>query len=229
MEPISETMQTHTVREELLQLLPEKAVFWPDRNLLIIADVHLGKAAHFRKAGIPIPAGVHRRDFSVMHQLLQTYQPQQVIFLGDLFHSDLNNEWWDFEEFIQYYSSVHFILIKGNHDVLPPVVFQLKNFLLLPEFMEIGPFVLSHIPIVTEKAGMAVKYNIAGHIHPGICLPAGAGKQIKLPCYYFGETGAVLPAFGQFTGYISVKRKKGDQIFVIIPSNQNDAKVIHWL
>ena len=44
-------------RGERLHLLPERAVWWPAAGLLLVADVHLGKAATFRRLGQPVPAG----------------------------------------------------------------------------------------------------------------------------------------------------------------------------
>ncbi len=38
-----------------LQLLPQKALFLPEESILVLGDLHLGKAMHFRKAGIIIP------------------------------------------------------------------------------------------------------------------------------------------------------------------------------
>jgi len=46
-----------TVAGEKLVLLAERAVFWPAKKALFVADFHLGKAASFRRAGIPLPSG----------------------------------------------------------------------------------------------------------------------------------------------------------------------------
>jgi uncharacterized protein len=44
-----------TIAGEDVLLLPERALFWPRACALVVADVHWGKAASFRAAGIPIP------------------------------------------------------------------------------------------------------------------------------------------------------------------------------
>ena len=31
------------------------AIFWKEKNTLLLADIHLGKVGHFRKSGIPVP------------------------------------------------------------------------------------------------------------------------------------------------------------------------------
>ena len=45
------------VAGESLLLLPEKAIYWPRERMLIIADIHFGKAAAFRSLGVPVPRG----------------------------------------------------------------------------------------------------------------------------------------------------------------------------
>ena len=70
---------------ERLELLGERAVWWPDRRVLLIADAHLGKAGHFRKAGIPVPRAVGEAGLRRIEALCHAYRPEELFFLGDLF------------------------------------------------------------------------------------------------------------------------------------------------
>jgi len=97
-------------KEELIQFLPEKVAFLPKYRMLVIADLHLGKAAHFRKEGIMIPLPEISPDFQRLNELITSIQPSKVVFLGDLFHSSLNKEWEDLKDFLLRYPSVHFVL-----------------------------------------------------------------------------------------------------------------------
>ena len=47
---------------EKIALLPERALYWPAQHTLIVADLHWGKAGHFRKNGIAIPAQAQQRS-----------------------------------------------------------------------------------------------------------------------------------------------------------------------
>jgi len=42
---------------EELWLLADKAVYWPARQCLMIADAHFGKASAYRSLGQPVPQG----------------------------------------------------------------------------------------------------------------------------------------------------------------------------
>lgn len=201
-------MLTCDLMGEQLLLLPEKAIYWPSRKTLLVADAHLGKIRHFRKSGIAVPGQAGYRNLAQLSVLIQKHKPEQVIFLGDLFHSELNFEWIEFKAFLKTFNTIRFTLILGNHDILHDQSYaQLE---VVRESMAIGPFLLSHEPL-EEHAG----YNLCGHIHPGVRLQGPARESMRLPCFYFGSTQGVLPAFGVFTGLYMMKPTENDRVFVI--------------
>jgi uncharacterized protein len=131
-----------------------------------------------------------------------------IIFLGDLFHSSINSEWNAFVSFLNNHSAVKFILVKGNHDIIPEKYYQHNNFNAL-DILEYDGFVLSHEPI--EHAQLV----ICGHIHPGIKMKGKAKQSLTLPCFYKTDKHFILPAFGGLTGLHVLPIKKAEQIFVI--------------
>lgn len=201
-----------------IQLLPEKAIFLEDLRSLLIADPHFGKAAHFRKAGIPVSEKVHIGDLMTIGKLLQTYSPKDLYFLGDLFHSDLNIAWKDLENFAEYYPETNFHLIKGNHDILLGLVYRSDLWQVHRESLIIGDLVLSHEPMDNIPIGT---FNLCGHIHPGISLYGTARQKLTLPCFFVSPNQIIMPAFGRFTGIYTMKCGKNDNAYVIA-----DKKVI---
>ena len=53
-----------------LWLLPQRAAFLPEFGVLLVADVHLGKAVSFRRLGVPVPAGTTAETLSLLDQCL---------------------------------------------------------------------------------------------------------------------------------------------------------------
>ncbi|MFB1023282.1 MAG: ligase-associated DNA damage response endonuclease PdeM [Vicingaceae bacterium] len=204
------SFETVEICGEKLFLLPEKAMYWETKSLLLIADLHLGKSAHFRKNGIAVPATAENKNWDLLHHLFQKIQPKRVNFLGDLFHSVHNKEWEVFSEIIQEYPTIQFELTIGNHDILNPRLYKELNFKLFNSLIE-EPFIFTHEPLEIKSQF----YNLAGHIHPGVKLKGKGNQKYRLPCFYFGKDGGLLPAFGSFTGLATIKVKKGDQVFVI--------------
>src|SRR5438552_19050932 len=97
---------TIEINKKQFTLLPEKALYKHDERLLIIADVHLGKASHLRKEGIPFPAHSQISDYNKLTQLLLKTDPLKVYFLGDLFHSTFNRDWHYFTELISSFPQI---------------------------------------------------------------------------------------------------------------------------
>lgn len=201
-------MIIHKILGQTFRLLPERAIFWEENEYLIIADLHLGKAGHFRKSGIPVSDLVHSKDILILDRLINKHNPQKVVFLGDLFHSEENQGWSSFKQWIKSKSKVQFQLVLGNHDILPEQSYRLPN-LEVVEKLELTPFVFTHIPEEHQS------YNLAGHIHPAVHLSGKGRQSLRLPCFYFGEANGILPAFGQFTGTARIPIKPTDNVFAI--------------
>jgi len=196
-----------TIRGNTFELLPEKAVFWHEEGALLLADVHLGKIMHFRKNGSNLPLASQQTDFERMTKLLDQWKPEQIIFLGDLFHSEINTTWHQFEAWIKQQKG-RFILISGNHDIIDPKYYELIRVKVLPSLTQ-KAFSLTHKPEDIEG------FNICGHIHPGIKLKGAGSQRLKLPCFHVSPHRLTLPAFGSFTGLHYVYPAEKDQIFAI--------------
>ncbi|WAC39546.1 metallophosphoesterase [Pedobacter sp. SL55] len=104
------------IRGEELILDEERALYLPNEKLLAISDLHLGKAAHFRKAGLAIPNTVSKSDLDRLGNLLKKYRPKTLLINGDMFHSEHNTEIDEFAKWKENFSEVGFLLVKGNHD-----------------------------------------------------------------------------------------------------------------
>ena len=207
-----------TIAGERLQLLPQKAIFWPSKSILFLADLHLGKVNHFRRAGIPVPTRANDRNLELIVDLVNLTRPDRLICLGDLFHSHYNPEWEAFGELIRHFRSTSFELVMGNHDIMSDQQYKRKG-IVVHEHLLVDPFLLTHHPLDGDETARAKSlpagYNLAGHLHPGVTM-RGAGRQsVTLPCFYFGRQSGLLPAFGTFTGLARIKPRKEDKIYVI--------------
>lgn len=198
-------------------LHPLKAVYWVEEKALLVADFHLGKASHFRKNGIAVPQQVAYSNYAKFNHLLKAFPMERVIFLGDLFHSDHNEDWEKFGALIKGYGQYHFSLISGNHDIMARREYEKFNIHVFDEPYAIGPLLLSHHPM--EGVPDAC-YNLAGHVHPSIRLRGKARQSVRLPCFYFSDQNGLLPAFGKFTGTAVIRPKKTDRVFAPVSDRE---------
>lgn len=201
-----------TFAGEEIRLLVQRAAFWPRRKTLFIADIHIGKAAAFRSAGSPLPAGSTTHDLERLTRCLDETEAERLVVLGDLYHARAGQAPETMEVLATWrdrHFQLHVDVIRGNHDRRSNPSPSVLRFNELAEGALDSPFVLAHDPVPSPNG-----YVLAGHIHPGAKLKAGP-ERMKLPCFHVGRHVAVLPAFGSFTGLAAVDPAPGDRLYVI--------------
>lgn len=199
---------TIEIKQQTFVLHPYGAMYWYDKEMLIVADLHLGKIEHFRKHGSALPDLSNAVDYIHLEQNIAEFMPKSVVFLGDLFHSTLNKSWQIFEEWTKR-QPVDFTLIVGNHDIIPVSKFEDLGFS-IEYHLDISGFSLTHIP--ENKEGL---FNLCGHVHPGYRLRGKGRQQLKLSCFYQKVNRMILPAYGSFTGNYYVKPEDDEHIYVL--------------
>ncbi|MFD1768907.1 ligase-associated DNA damage response endonuclease PdeM [Sphingobacterium suaedae] len=194
-------------------LMPQKVVFIPRYDMIILSDWHIGKLGHFRKEGLFVPPMQLEEEFARLAVLVEELLIRQVVFLGDLFHSSWNYEWDEFQKFLGRYPGIRFTLTRGNHDILPDALWR-KSILHVKEHVLLSEGILfSHEPMPNLDKGII---NVVGHLHPG-CEVATRGRQFfKLPCFYWEEGVLTLPAFGRWTGLFLVGKRYNNRIFAVV-------------
>ncbi|MEN8789425.1 MAG: ligase-associated DNA damage response endonuclease PdeM [Flavobacteriaceae bacterium] len=194
------------IENHQFELHPTGALFWPGKKTLLISDVHLGKVTHFRKFGAAVPPSLIRKNFELLDSVMDEFMPSHLYFLGDLFHSYLNNEWQLFENWVAG-KSEDITLVTGNHDIISPLKYESIGIVSTEEYV-VENFYFTHEP--SRKTGM---FNISGHIHPAVRLKGKGRQSIKLPCFFKSQDQMILPAFGKFTGTHVLPVKNGNEVF----------------
>ena len=197
-----------TIEGEALQLLPERAIYWPAQSSLILSDVHWGKGGHFRKHGYAVPSGTQDADAARLSGLIQQHKPQRLIIAGDLFHSRHNKEVDDFGRWRTAHHELHIDFIVGNHDILSESFYAAQELTVHRDGLLLEPFYISH-----DAVQNPTRFTIHGHIHPGVRI--SGIKPVSLPAFCFNKTCGVLPAFGGFTGCKAIRLSDYDRVFVI--------------
>ena len=203
------------ILEEKLFLAYEKCLIWQRYHIAFIADIHLGKSTHFRKAGLAVPSAIIHAEINRLKELISKYSLEKIYFLGDLFHSHHNIEWDYFNIFRRSFQSIEFILVRGNHDILPKKQYLQTKIKVVAEPYKLNSFYLSHHPMSLNKIPENF-FNICGHIHPGGVIKGKAKESMKFPCFLVKSQQMILPAFGSFTGLAIQADKKKESIFAVL-------------
>ena len=214
---------SHFIEDQHLVLSAERALFWEDQNTLIIADLHVGKTGHFRKAGIGVPPQVYKEDLHRLLAQILFFKAERLIIVGDLTHSVQNNELELFRKWRNDFSALDIHLVKGNHDILNSKWYSEADITVTNESLHLAPFKFIHDVFSNDTDVSDDSYLFSGHVHPGISV-TGKGKQyLRFPCFYFAKTHCILPAFSKFTGTYPVQPRKGESVFAIM--NQDICKM----
>lgn len=203
------------IHDQTCHLLAFRAVFWEERQMLILADIHLGKSTVFRKWGIPIPEGSTADDLANLMLLIDRFKPKKCVIVGDLIHakSGLSTDVVRlFSDFLKAADcEVH--LIMGNHDrTLASSLPKEWPLCLHRQTLFIEPFHFSHFP-VSDKEG----FVWSGHLHPKVEI-RNRQDRLVFRCFQIFPNLGILPAFGEFVGGSFVKRCNTCDIYAIVES-----------
>lgn len=177
---------------EDIDLHGDRALYWPARRRLVIADLHLGKGDIFRRHGIPVPSGGSGTDLRRLSALLSRTGAGDLWVLGDLLHGDPGPARWrgDWTTFRAAHADVAIRVLAGNHDrALRDARLDVA---IDDDAVRDGPFEFRHAPATRAEA-----HVVCGHVHPVLRLP---GLRRALPVFALDPGLTILPAFSLFTG-----------------------------
>ncbi len=172
------------------------ALFWPERRLLAVADLHLEKGSGFASRGRLLPPYDTAATLLAVSAAIERHDPAVVVCLGDSFH--------DMEAAgrlgradrarLSHLTHEHdWIWIAGNHDPAPPASLGGR---VLAELV-LGPLVFRHV------AATAAVGEVSGHFHPKAGL-SWRGRYVGGRCFIGDDRRLILPAFGAYAGGLDV-------------------------
>jgi DNA ligase-associated metallophosphoesterase len=172
------------------------ALFWDDQSLLVVSDLHLEKGSSFARRGVLLPPYDTAATLGRLGAAIARHAPRMVIALGDSFHDrDAHGRLSaaDRDAITAMQVGRDWIWISGNHD--PALPSDLGG--VVASEVAVGPIAFRHEP--TGAAG-----EIAGHLHPKARVSA-RGRSMERRCFACDGERAVMPAFGAYTGGLSIR------------------------
>ena len=180
------------------------ALVWEEQNLLIVSDLHLEKGSSFAARGVLLPPYDTAATLGRLAAVLARHDPRMVIALGDSFHdrdAHARLSAPDRDAIGALQARRDWIWISGNHD--PSLPSDLGG--VVASEVCIGPIAFRHEP--TGAFG-----EIAGHLHPKARV-ATRGRSMERRCFASDGERAVMPAFGAYTGGLSIRDAAFSKIF----------------
>ena len=180
------------------------ALFWDEQRLLVVSDLHLEKGSSFAARGVLLPPYDTVATLSRLASVIARLNPRTVIALGDSFHDRTAHERLsaaDRDALAALQARRDWIWISGNHD--PALTPDLGG--TVASEVGIGAIVFRHEP--TGRIG-----EIAGHLHPKARVATRA-RWMERRCFASDGERMVMPAFGAYTGGLSIRDDAFAKIF----------------
>jgi DNA ligase-associated metallophosphoesterase len=180
------------------------ALFWEEESLLVVSDLHLEKGSSFASRGVLLPPYDTVATLGRLAAVIARHDPRMVIALGDSFHDRTAHDRLsapDRDAIAALRARRDWIWISGNHD--PALPDDLGG--VIANEVAIGPIAFRHEP--TGASG-----EIAGHLHPKARV-ATRGRTMERRCFACDGKRAVMPAFGAYTGGLSIRDAAFSKIF----------------
>lgn len=189
------TTMTLTVNGAALEADRSGALYWPERRLLVVSDLHLEKGSSYAARGLPLPPYDTAETLRRLAEVCGRFRPDAVICLGDSFHDMGGPERLatkDRETIARLAAGRDWIWIAGNHDPELPAS--------LPGRMAVD---LTAGPLVFRHEASASAGEISGHYHPSARIKT-RGRLVGGKCFVTDGRRLVMPAFGAYTGGLDV-------------------------
>jgi uncharacterized protein len=175
-----------------LVALGSGALWWPEKRLLCVSDLHLGKSERIaRHGGAVLPPYETRDTLNRLAADLALSDAAIVVCLGDSF-DDLgaaralpeSERLW----IARLQAGRRWVWIEGNHDPGPADISGTH----LAE-LPLAPLSFRHI----ARAGASGE--VSGHYHPKAQVKT-PGRTISRPAFLIDANRVILPSYGTYTG-----------------------------
>jgi DNA ligase-associated metallophosphoesterase len=191
------------------------ALYWPAREALLLADLHLEKASWFARLGQFLPPYESHATLSALADEAERTGARRIYCLGDSFHDRFGCERLPASAralLLHLTGRLDWTWIVGNHD--PGFADHCGG--RIAEEVELGPIVLRHEAVRDEA-----RAEISGHFHPKLRLHL-KGRNVSRRCFVVSERKLIMPAFGALTGGLDahhpeIMRSVGDKAAALVP------------
>src|SRR3979409_316166 len=180
------------------------ALFWEEQRLLVVSDLHLEKGSSFAARGVLLPPYDTVATLGRLAAVIARHDPRVVRAPGDSLHARTAHQRLsapDRDAIAAFQEGRDWIWISGNHD--PALPSDLGG--VVAHEVAIGPIAFRHEP--TGASG-----EIAGHLHPKARVST-RGRSMERRGFACDGERAVMPAFGAYTGGLSIRDAAFSKIF----------------
>ena len=194
---------------------PGGALFWPDRQALLVADLHLEKASWFAKGGQFLPPYDSHATLTALAAEVEATGATRLYCLGDSFHDRFGCDRLPRaarDLLLSLTARLDWTWIVGNHD--PGFADHCGGAIV--EEVDARGIILRHEAVRDEP-----RPEMSGHFHPKLRLHL-RGRHVSRRCFVLSDSKIIFPAFGALTGGLDahhpeIMRQVGEGASALVP------------
>ena len=191
------------------------ALYWPSREALLVADLHLEKASWFARFGQFLPPYDSHATLSALAAEVTRTQAKRLYCLGDSFHDRFGCDRLPPDAralLTELTAKLDWTWIVGNHD--PGFADHCGG--RIADEVELGGIILRH-----QADPNDTRPEISGHFHPKLRLHL-KGRNVSRRCFVLSASKLIMPAFGALTGGLDahhpeILRSVGGKAAALVP------------
>ena len=188
-------MKTINFNNHKFQISNEGILFWFDKQIAIISDLHLEKGSSFSYSGQFLPPYDSEETLKKLSKGIKNHNIKKVILLGDTFHDKNAFNRMSEKAFFLFNSLIkkyEVIFILGNHE----------NKLKIDHINFLNEYVIDDIHFIHQALQKSI-FQISGHFHPVATIKSSI-KKITAKCFLHTNNHIILPSFGTYTGGLNI-------------------------
>ena len=194
---------------------PEGALYWPDQQALLVADLHLEKASWFARLGQFLPPYDSQATLTSLAAQVEATGATRLYCLGDSFHDRFGCDRLPSaarELLLSLTDRLDWHWIVGNHD--PGFADHCGG--TLSDELDIAGITLRHEAVANDP-----RPEMSGHFHPKLRLTL-KGRRVSRRCFVISQSKLIFPAFGSLTGGLDathpeILRNVGSKAAALVP------------
>ncbi|HLR00184.1 MAG TPA: hypothetical protein VK102_07385 [Sphingobacterium sp.] len=196
-----------------IHLLTKRAAYLPSYKTMAVSDWHLNKLDDNTEYGKK-SVDFDKEELDQFGELVDEYEPQRVVLLGNTFHPNWDADWQLLYDFAEKYTDIEFVFTQKDY---PKEIAQ--KFGRLPNFRFVLQYILDHkicfsynLDVLTSEDFLC----IAGGELPGCIVSGSGGQMYRMPCFKVSNNVLVMPSYGKWTSLNILKKEKNTRLYAIL-------------
>lgn len=206
-----------------------KSLYFPERKMLVLADLHIGYEEYLNEQGVFLPRMQFKEMIKELEEILNEVgkinkekKIDEIVVVGDLKHEFgqiSSQEWRETKEVLELFKkkAKKVVLVKGNHDNILEPIAKRKELKIKDYYIKDEICFLHGNKMFNECLGKKIKMLVIGHRHPAVML-ADKYKREKYKCFLVGKWKnkevIILPSFFPFTEGSDIVEEGWNKLFV---------------